>query len=332
MKRKYLGTLIAAAVLVAMVGYLATQRDALAALREIPVWMAVVIAGASLIVILAQSLQFSAAAIIHGCLIPLRESVGLTAANIMANYYLPARGGMVVRAAYMKRVYRLPLPQYAALSVLMTGLSIAVAAILGIAGVIILLVSDGSVEGRAIITFTGLGLASLGGMGLAIFVSGKIRSEGRFAEVARGFRSGADLWFHSRSRLYVFLGWTVALFAAQALRLWLSFAAVGITPDFGSMLTIQAMALVAFVLALTPGNIGLKEGAIVFAASLLGIDPNLALLASLIDRAASLLVTFVVGLVNVRYLTQRATKGAESESESPQSQPEETKPGVEGTG
>jgi hypothetical protein len=240
----------------------------------------------------------------------------------MANYYLPARGGMVVRAAYMKRVYRLPLSQYAALSVLMTGLSIAVAALLGIVGVIVLLVSDGSVDGRAIVTFAGLGLASLGGMALAIFVSGRISSTGRFAEVARGFRSGADLWFHSRNRLFIFLGWTVILFATQAVRLWLSFAAVGVRPDIGSMLTIQALALVAFVLALTPGTIGLKEGAIVFAASLLGIDPNLALLASLIDRAASLLVTFGVGLVSVPYLTRRATTGAESAPVS--AQPNET--------
>lgn len=310
MRRKYLSVLFAVVLLAAMLGYLATQRDALAALREIQPWMAAVIAGAAVLVILAQSFQFRAAAIIHERDVSLGESVALSAANIMANYYLPARGGMIVRAAYMKRVYRLPLSEYAALSVLVTGLSIVVAAMLGVAGLALLVVANGSVEVRAVGTFVALGTAALGGMALAIALSGRISSGGRLAEVARGFRSGAALWLNSKRRLYTFLGWTVVLFAAQALRLWLSFAAVGIKADLGGMLTIQAMAAVAFVLALTPGNIGIKEGAIVFAASLLGIDPELALLASLIDRAASLVVTFVVGLASVQYLTRRATAGA----------------------
>lgn len=316
MKRKYLGTVLAVVTLAAMLGYLANQRDALAALREIRPWMAAAIAGAAVLVVAAQSFQFSAAAIIHACALPVRESVALTAANIMANYYLPVRGGMIVRAAYMKRVYRLPLSEYAALSVLVTGLSIVVAALLGNAGLALLVVSNGSVEVRAVVIFVGLGAAALGGIALATALSGRISSEGKLAGVSRGFRSGAILWFHSGPRLYKFLGWTIALFAAQALRLWLSFAVVGITADLGSMLTIQAMAAVAFVLALTPGNVGLKEGAIVFAASILGIDPELALLASLIDRAVSLLVTFIVGLASVQYLTQRATAVAEPASDS----------------
>lgn len=151
----------------------------------------------------------------------------------------------------------------------------------------------------------------MAGGGPLDILSGRISSEGRLAEVVRGSRSGAVLWFHSRPRLCKVLGRTIVLFAAQALRLWLSVAAVGIATDLGNMLTIQAMAAVAFVLALTFGNKGLKEGAIVFSASVLGIDPDLALLASLIDRAASLLMTFVTGLASDQYLIRRATTEAE---------------------
>ena len=72
----------------------------------------------------------------------------------------------------------------------------------------------------------------------------------------------------------------------------LAFRSAGVSVDLGSILVIQAMATVAFVLALTPGNIGIKEGSIVLAASVLGIEPQLALLASLIDRGAALVVNF----------------------------------------
>ncbi len=44
--------------------------------------------------------------------------------------------------------------------------------------------------------------------------------------------------------------------------------------------------------------------------SLLNIDPDLALLASLIDRGAALIITFGVGLLSVPYLSKRTAVGS----------------------
>ncbi|MEA3511806.1 MAG: hypothetical protein U9R51_10260, partial [Actinomycetota bacterium] len=49
---------------------------------------------------------------------------------------------------------------------------------------------------------------------------------------------------------------------------------------------------------------------VVLSASLLNIDPDLALLASLIDRGAALIVTFGVGLASVHYLSTRTALGS----------------------
>ena len=309
MSRKYVGAIVAAVAVVAMVGYLALQRDVLEAIRAIPLWMAIVLVAISLGALAVQAMQYRAAVRIQAIDMPVGESTALTAANTMANYYLPARGGMVVRAAYMKRVYGFPLSRYGALTVSITGLTILVAAMIGVVGLIVSASISGDVNQRGLVTFAGVGIAVVSGVGAAIALSGFAKGDGRFAEVVRSFRAGMTMWAKSRRNLGVFLLWTVALFAAQGFRLWLSFRAVGVSVDLSGMMIIQAMAAVAFVLALTPGNIGLKEGAVVFSASLLNIDPDLALLASLIDRAAALIVTFGVGLASVRYLSERTAGG-----------------------
>jgi uncharacterized protein (TIRG00374 family) len=311
-KAKHLGTVVALVLLVAMVGYVATQRDMLQAIRTIPVWMAaviIVVSGAALVV---QAAQFRTAVRIQQIDMRLVESVALTAANTMANYYLPARGGMVVRAAYMKRVYRFPLARYGALTVSITGLTILVAASFGVIGIAIGAAIDGVVDRRALLAFVGTGVSIVLGLTLAMFLARFARTPGRVAEVVRSFRAGIAMWIDDRGGLAVFLFWTTVLFAAQGLRLWLSFRAIGVSVSLSGMMIIQGMAAVALVLALTPGNVGIKEGVVVFSASLLGIDPDVALLASLIDRAAALIVTFGVGLASVRYLSRRTAGGPSS--------------------
>lgn len=310
MSRRYVGAIIAVVAVVAMVGYLATQRDVLEAIRSIPPWMGAVLVVVSFGALVVQAAQYRAAVRIQEIDMPLGESTALTAANTMANYYLPARGGMVVRAAYMKRVYAFPLARYGALTISITGLTILVAALIGILGIVIGASIVGDVNQRALLTFVGIGIAVIVGIGAAVALTGLANGEGRFADVVRSFRTGMAMWAGARGKLGIFLIWTLGLFAAQGFRLWLSFRIVGESVDLSGIMIIQAMAAMAFVLALTPGNVGLKEGAVVFSASLLGIDPDLALLASLIDRAAALIITFGVGLASVHYLSKRTAAGS----------------------
>jgi uncharacterized protein (TIRG00374 family) len=316
-KGKRLGTIIGLATLAAMFGYLALQRDILEAIRTIPVWMAIVIVVVSGGALVIQAVQFRTAVRIQQIDMPLLESTALTAANTMANYYLPVRGGMVVRAAYMKRVYRFPLARYGALTVSITGLTILVAALIGVVGIVIAAVIDGELDRRALLVFGSIGGAVVLGMTIAMLLTGFAKGGGRLAEIVTSFRAGIAMWVDDRGGLAVFLFWTVALFAAQGFRLWLSFRAVGVSVSLSGMMIIQGMAAVAFVFALTPGNVGIKEGAVVFSASLLGIDPDIALLASLIDRAAALVVTFGVGLASVRFLSRRTAIGPADAAESP---------------
>lgn len=292
-----------------MVAYVVLQRDMLDALRAISPGMAVAIGAVSVVALVLQSFQFRAAILINGILMPLRESVALTAANTMANYYLPIRGGMVVRAAYMKRVYGFQISRYASVTVAITGLTIAMAGLLGVVGIGLVALGGGEPDQRGIVVFIGVAVAAVAAVAVTSIMSRLVGGNGRLASFVRTFRTGMALWLHDRRGLTIFLAWTFLFFGAQALRLWLAFLSVGVRVDFGSMLVIQAMAAVAFILALTPGNIGIKEGSIVFAASLLGVDPEIALLASLVDRSVTLIVTAAFGLFNTRFLSSRTSLG-----------------------
>ncbi len=310
MNRKYIGAIVAVVAVAAMVGYLATQRDVLEAIGRIPLWMAIVLVIVSGGALVVQAMQYRAAVKIQAIDMPVGESTALTAANTMANYYLPARGGMVVRATYMKRVYAFPLARYGALTISITGLTILVAALIGVVGVGISAATGDDVDRQALLTFVGIAIAVVAAVAVAVGLSGLAKGDGTFAQTLRSFRDGMAMWAGARGKLAIFLLWTVALFVAQGFRLWLSFRAVGVSVDLSGMMIIQATAAMAFVLALTPGNVGIKEGAIVFSASLLNIDPDLALLASLIDRAAGLIITFGVGLASVHYLSKRSAAGS----------------------
>lgn len=303
--RRFLSASIVIAALGLMAGYLYTQRDALDALRSISLASLMALIGASSLALASQSYQFRAAARINGLHIGIGESTALTASNTIANYYLPARGGMVVRAAYLKGVYRFPLSDYAALSVMLTGLTIIIAAFIGLVGLLGLLAQQRSIEGSAAWALVGATGATAGAVTVAFFVAGRLPAHTRIGVAARQFKEGVRQWAASGRGLVIFLGWTVTLFGLQATRLWLAFRALGVTVDLPSMLVIQAMALIAFVLALTPGNIGVKEGAIVFAARLVRVPADIALLASLLDRAAALVVSLAVGLLSTPYLAAR---------------------------
>jgi uncharacterized membrane protein YbhN (UPF0104 family) len=74
-------------------------------------------------------------------------------------------------------------------------------------------------------------------------------------------------------------------------RLWLLFFAVGIGLSWHEALLILVIAEAASLLQITPGGLGLREGAIVGAAMLLQISPEVAASVALLDRLLTIAIT-----------------------------------------
>jgi uncharacterized protein (TIRG00374 family) len=133
----------------------------------------------------------------------------------------------------------------------------------------------------------------------------------RVGETLAAVRAGVQEIRADRPGLLRFVSWTVAFFAVQGAGLWVAFDAVRSPASFSQVMIIHCAASVSFVIAITPGGLGIKEGVTAFMAGILGLDPELALLAALIDRAAIAVVVLTVGLILGPRLSSRA---AESDS------------------
>ena len=290
-----------------MVAYVATQDDLITALGNVsPLQIAllVLIAFAGL---LAQTEQFRAALTVTDTEVGIVEATGLTAVNTMANYYIPARGGAVVRGVYMNTVHDMAASAYVVLTVATVAAGLGVAAITGLGASIVLSFTDADVGWEVFAAF--VGVVVLLGAGLVVTLAGgKIfaRSE-RISRFVGQLGTVVALWRSKPRAAALLVFWTVVVLVAQSARLFVAFDSVGAPVDVLEMVLIGSLVSVSFVISLTPGNLGIKEGVTVVAAAIVGVETNVALVASLVDRGAALIVTFIVGLIALPFLVKRAT-------------------------
>ena len=296
--RSRVAYLIGYSVLIAMLAYLVSRADLRAAIGQITVPAAIgilVVATAGLVTL---GWQFKAASALLGIRLQPREWLGLTAVNTVVSFAVPARGGLVVRAAYLKRVHDMRLEDYAALTIATLGLTIGSAAAVGLAVGVFAIGQEGRAE---VVALFGIPVvALLLGAGLVLFR--KFEKDGTFGRIGSGLR----LLLRGKAATIELAVATLAFVAIQGFGLLLAFRAVGSPISVPAAFAVYAATVVAFVLAFTPGGLGIKEGAAVFVTGLLGLDTGLALTAALVDRAAVIVPTAIVAFLMGRPLLRAA--------------------------
>jgi uncharacterized protein (TIRG00374 family) len=299
----------------ALVAYVLSQDDLLSALGEVSLLDLVAMVAASILAAALQGWQFNTLARMFDLDLDTPEWFGLTIGNTMVNYLVPARAGLVVRAAYLKRVHSLSVTAYAALTALLLLMSVSVASILGLLGFALHRSASGSSAASLGLVFVATLVISLS---LVLLMPHALRLSPRMARLrdrADAFRSGLLTWRRNPRLATTFVATTALWILAQATRLWIAFRSVGVELSFAGVLMIQALVGVAFVVSLTPGNLGVKEGAIAFAAAALGIGSQLGLLVGLVDRAVAFGVVMTLGPAFAHHLLKRSnlrTRGAGS--------------------
>ncbi|MCI5117679.1 MAG: UPF0104 family protein [Candidatus Electrothrix sp. LOE1_4_5] len=280
-----------------MIWFLSTQPEILNSLRQIVWYDLVGLILLSILIMLIIGLQFKCLLLIFGRNLPIREWLGLTAVNTMCNYYLPARGGLIVRGVYLKRQYNFPLSRYTSLVMVSQLLMLGVAATLGI----IFLINSKDIFSENILPLLGL-FGSVLIITLLIYQMMPILAiqSARFDKLKpflQQFMEGLESWRQYRiTPVYCSLLMVILIFLS-GLRLYVCFTAIDEPVNFGQVMVIQTLISLSFVISITPGNLGIKEGITAFSANLFGISPTTALLASLVDRAVAVLVVFSMGLV-----------------------------------
>jgi uncharacterized membrane protein YbhN (UPF0104 family) len=90
-----------------------------------------------------------------------------------------------------------------------------------------------------------------------------------------------------------------AMLLLRAWRIQFCFAAVGTPVHYLGALAASLLADLAFGISVTPGALGFREGAIVYAARVLNTTGDIAMAAAVLDRLISLACTVVVGQLGV---------------------------------
>ncbi len=90
-------------------------------------------------------------------------------------------------------------------------------------------------------------------------------------------------------------------------RLWLIFYCVGIELGISDTLVLVAIAESTMLIQVTPGSLGLREGAIIGGAALAGIDAATATAVALVDRSLVVAITALLTPPSVMILKRRPT-------------------------
>jgi len=305
--KRFVPVVVSVVIIGFMVGFVATQDEMIRALGNISGVQVATLLALAFGGLLAQAQQFRAALKVSETKVGLVEATGLTAVNTMANYYVPARGGTVVRGAYMNIVHAMSVSAYVLLTIatVVAGLLVATAA--GLFATLFLSIGGSDVSPNVLVAFLGVIVIVAGALAIAV-VSGKLLSRfERFTRLVAQITDAVTLWRKQPTAAARLVAWTVLVLAFQAGRLFVAFRAVGESVGVLEMILVGSLVSISFVISITPGNLGIKEGVTVLAGALVGVQPDVALLASLIDRGAALVVTFGVGVLSVGPLVKRAT-------------------------
>lgn len=228
------------------------------------------------------------------------EWFGLTAATSFHGYLLPARMGIAPRFLYLKRRYGLEYGKQLSLVGVVSLLDLLVTAALGLAATPWV---RGDLRVRGVPVGVLLALLCLAALGALILLVLAARLEWRtrvprLNSIVGQLQEG----FGRALRAPRLLGWLLAVILASLLvrggALWFCFAAVGADADPIAMLLAVCVVNLTILVSLTPGNLGITEGALLLLAGAFQIPLDHSVPAVLLSRAGSMAIQVPLGALH----------------------------------
>jgi uncharacterized protein (TIRG00374 family) len=271
------------------------------------------IAFITIVAFFVMAIQFNLVAKLFGLKLPLNECLGLTAINTLINQYLPANSGLLMRGVYLKKKYEYSLSSYAAMTVSAQLLSLL---FLGAMALVALAISLRYVLLRRFWYIYFVPLMSITLVGMAFFLA--FRSADwvdqftglppRIRKIWKNFCKGLVRWRARPGALGRFFLTVLGLYLLRTFRLFICFVSLGnANITFWEVGLIQVLVSASLIVSITPANLGIREGLILFVAELVDLDTGQAFVAGLLDRAVSMSVFFVIGSFFGQLLLRKTT-------------------------
>lgn len=303
MAKKYQYIVLLAIVLVgAWYGY--SHRELFANLGKVSVLSLILLTFLASVTQWLIGYQFKYLMRIFGVDLDFREWFGLSACNTMFNYYLPARGGIAVRAFYLKKKHDFSYSHYTSLITGAYAISFVLSAGAGLGLTLLHGLVHGTFHRTLVVIFGSLLLLTVVGAALlSVLLRGRNRlGNERIIRILRSVKEGLALFRENRRSTACYALLHLLAILVTGIRLSVAFYAIGIDARPMQVLIISALVSFSMFLSLTPGNLGIREGVVSFAAYLFGISAARATLAAFVDRGMMVIVAFSFGLVFSRIL------------------------------
>jgi uncharacterized protein (TIRG00374 family) len=295
------------AIVACSIAYLYLKRSSLENLKNISISELLVLLITSSIGLAVYGYGYKKLLEVFGIDLHFKEWFGLTACNAMFNYYVPAKGGTVARAYYLQRHYGLKYSYYASLTAAAYLICLVLFSTLGLAALLLnfFLRREFSII-LGLILLICFAASILLAISIRFFFSAK-KGTGikKLDRLMQNIREGLAYFSKDRSPALYFGLYTGAYLLIMSARLFLCFHFLDVKLNFIHALMIRSMTQFSFLVSLIPGNLGIKEGLIVFLSGEFQISSDQAVLAALIDRVVAMMVVFGLGFIFSRMLLSR---------------------------
>ena len=281
----------------AIVYFIIHYKDSLTVIFNLNAWELALLLILGGMVIALQAFQFSVVTRVISKNIPFLDMLGITSISTMYNHILPvSSGGIAVRAALLNRRFDIPWSKVAALmGVFYLSSYFAMALLLLITSSIAYFYF--SINSKVYLIVIGFFVL----LSLFIFLLYRWHpvdrsAKNRLIQFAHNIKDGLDKFKGEYNRILINIFCQIGIISIFAVKLYFSFYFLEIDITYWNVFLLQSFLSLSLLFSVTPGNIGIREGLIVFFAGFLGLSTEHALFGALVDRASSLLIVFLFGL------------------------------------
>ncbi len=224
--------------------------------------------------------------------IAYKDSLLLQYANNFLNKIV-SEGGAVFRGYFLKEVYNLPYTKYISTiagSYILTFLSYS---IIGIVSLGYIYFSRGIINYLVLAFFVLLLLGTV----TFIIINPKFKNK-KDLRVLRWVTSILEGWKEikrNKKDLFTFTGLILLILLVNVPQSVLIYSALGHNLGIFESLYTSSLGIMTTFVNITPNGIGIREGIYMFSSEVIGLDPDIILLGSLITRAVTMITSFLLG-------------------------------------
>ena len=227
----------------------------------------------------------------------LVDWMGVVSVSNVIAYVLPLRADLVFSAAYYKKVKGLAYTKSVSMAAGNIVFGIAFSLLEMLAALLCIGFLDGSWPGLLWLLWL------LGTAGIAVVIAVALLFEGRLPAFLQKYplivnvMEGFTALLRNKRMLWKLLACLIANHTLQLLLHMLCFRAIGSPVTFYLALFYNSVSWISGIVAIVPGNIGIKESVLGAAAMLLGTLFQSGVAVSLLQRVAMLIMHLIMGLV-----------------------------------